>query len=287
VREHGRPDERVIRCVRQEVLVQGGRVGQRRGRLEPHHATRLRLRRVKGILRVDRPHLEGAGEERPLAKPRRQPITHRRRQLLLGHHAFGGRRRRHVVLVGEARLRHLEGGGHVEDRVPALDRAHAPGGERAAVADSIDVVDDGSAHVPRAEEIRVQRVHAPVLRHGLHRRGQGLSEHLPAEDGAPPEILALSSEEVLFQTLEREELHQVTEQARCHVVSGSHEGERWGQRARPASPPGGFAISRPPRRSRARRCPPRGGTSPDGRSRRSARGGPRPARRSCFRSASP
>jgi len=38
---------------------------------------------------------------------------------------------------------------------------------------------------------------------------EGLAQHLTAEDGPPPEILALPAEDVLLDRLEREELDEL------------------------------------------------------------------------------
>ena len=74
----------------------------------------------------------------------------------------GGGTSRHRVLVLEALLVLLERRGHVEDGGARLDRDDPPRGERAAVADAVDLVDDGLRHVPGPQEVRVQRVHVPV-----------------------------------------------------------------------------------------------------------------------------
>src|SRR5262245_17038463 len=100
----------------------------------------------------------------------------------------------------EAVFTDLERGREVEDRLTGLDGDHASRGERAAVANAIDVVDDRTIDAPRPQEVRVQRVHATFRRNGLHRGRERLSQHLSAEHGAPSEILALAAEEVLFDS---------------------------------------------------------------------------------------
>src|SRR5581483_3541312 len=60
----------------------------------------------------------------------------------------------------------------------------------------------------------------------LRCRGEGLGDHLTAKDGAPPEVLALPSEEVFFNLLERQQLHQLIENvAACRGFRcGGHGG---------------------------------------------------------------
>ncbi len=53
---------------------------------------------------------------------------------------------------------HVEAGLQVEDRLAVLDRDHAPGGERLAVADAVDLIEDRRVRVSSAQEVRVQRV---------------------------------------------------------------------------------------------------------------------------------
>ena len=48
----------------------------------------------------------------------------------------------------------------VEDRLAVLDGDDAAGGERLAVADAVDLVEDRHGRVARAQEVGVQRVHA-------------------------------------------------------------------------------------------------------------------------------
>ena len=57
----------------------------------------------------------------------------------------------------------------------------------------------------------MQRVDVALGRHGLRRRRQGLPQHLPAEHGAPAEVLALAAEEIDLDALEGELLHQIVE----------------------------------------------------------------------------
>ena len=77
--------------------------------------------------------------------------------------ASGLRHVRHRHLVVEARLVGVERHRHGEDRLPVLDRDHAPGGEALAVADAVDLVDDRHLGIAGQQEIGVQ---------GMRRRGR-------------------------------------------------------------------------------------------------------------------
>ena len=59
----------------------------------------------------------------------------------------------HRVEVLEALLDLVEGARQVEDHLAALPGDHPPGGERAAVANRLDVVDDRDVGPARAQEV--------------------------------------------------------------------------------------------------------------------------------------
>ena len=67
-------------------------------------------------------------------------------------------------------LGHLEARLQVEDRLPVLDGDHPAGGEGAAVADAVDLVEDRHVRVAGPQEVGVERVDAAS---GLHRAGGG------------------------------------------------------------------------------------------------------------------
>ncbi len=169
--------------------------------LQPHRAARRHRRRVGTDRRRRRP---GASRTAARRERARGSASGRGRRgvggaLLLGRHVSGGGHVGHRVLVLEALLRLLERRGHVEDGRARLDGDDAPGGERAAVADAVDLVDDGLASRRRgAGNRRAASAPARSRRHRLHGGGERLAEDLTAEDGAPAEILALAAEEVLF-----------------------------------------------------------------------------------------
>ncbi len=60
----------------------------------------------------------------------------------------------------------------------------------------------------------MERVDLTLRRDRVHGRGERLAEDLATEDRPPPEVLALAAEQVLFDALEREELHQLVQDLR-------------------------------------------------------------------------
>ena len=102
-----------------------------------------------------------------------EPLEERRQGLGRGHV-------RHGELVLQALLGVVEGGRQVEDGPAVLHGHDAPGGERPAVADPVDLVEDGDGRVAGPQEVRVQRVDPAVLDRapGRHQRLPG---HLAAE----------------------------------------------------------------------------------------------------------
>ncbi len=66
----------------------------------------------------------------------------------------------------------------------------------------------------------MERVDGAVGGDGLRGGGEGLAEHLAAEDGAPAEVLAGAAEEVAVDALEGEEVDEVFQDA-LHGARGS------------------------------------------------------------------
>ncbi len=105
-----------------------------------------------------------------------------RKAFRAGGEGVGGRDLRHVVEELEAGFGDVERRGQVEDGPAVLDRDHPAGGERAAVADPVDLVEHGDRGIPGPQEVGVQRVDGPVLVDGAGRSHQCLAGHLPTED---------------------------------------------------------------------------------------------------------
>ncbi len=129
--------------------------------------------------------------------------------LLGGGQRRGVRRVGHRLLVIEALLRPLEGGGQREDRLPVLNGDHPAGREGPAVVHAVDGVDDGRAGVPDAQEVRVQGVGEPVLGDrppgGDQRLGRDLSAEDARDDGGP----GLAAEDVLLDLLQVEQIEEI------------------------------------------------------------------------------
>ena len=66
----------------------------------------------------------------------------------------------------EAVGRHLKRGVEIEDGLAALNRLDPAGGDGLAVADILNVIDDGTGHIPRTQEVGVKTVN---LTAGLNR----------------------------------------------------------------------------------------------------------------------
>ena len=116
----------------------------------------------------------------------------------------------HRRLMLEPRLRHLEGADHAQEHLPALDGLHPAGGEVLAVPDAVHLVDDGTRHVARPQEVGVQRVRQP----GLHRPARGdqrLADDLAPEHRLPAEVARRPAEEVDLQRLEVEQAERIVQ----------------------------------------------------------------------------
>lgn len=96
----------------------------------------------------------------------------------------------------------------MEDRLPVLDRDHAPGGEGPAVADAVDGVDDRRAGVAGPQEVRVQGVRVPVLGDRAAGGDQRLRGDLPAEDPGDDGGPGVAAEDVPLDPLEVEQIEQ-------------------------------------------------------------------------------
>ena len=89
-----------------------------------------------------------------------------------------------------------------------LDRDDPPRGERPAVPDPVDLVDDRDRGITRAQEVGVQRVHVPVGRHRTAGRDQRLAGDLAAEDPLHRLVRAEAAEDVHLELLEIEDREQ-------------------------------------------------------------------------------
>ena len=119
------------------------------------------------------------------------------------------RRQRHLVV--EALLGDVERGRQVEDGLPVLDGHDPAGGERAPVADAVDLVEDRHGGVAGAQEVGVQRVHRPVVVDGAGGGDEGLAGHLAAEHPLALLVGADAPEDVDLDGLEVEQRDEVVD----------------------------------------------------------------------------
>src|SRR5436190_12456455 len=84
-------------------------------------------------------------------------------------------------LVGAATLVHVERGRQTEDGLAVLHGHDPPGGERAPIADAVDVEDEAPAGQAWSQEVTVQRVGVVIDANRESGGPQRLRRHLPAE----------------------------------------------------------------------------------------------------------
>ena len=89
-----------------------------------------------------------------------------------------------------------------------LDGDDPPRGERLAVADAVDLVEDRDVRIARPQEVGVQGVHPPVGVDGAAGGDERLPRHLPAEDPLALLVRAVAAEDVHLDGLEVQQLEQ-------------------------------------------------------------------------------
>jgi hypothetical protein len=198
-------EQRHVAGVGHHAGVEQGVLGQLAVGPQPDEAaTATRHAGGLDVVVVDVAGVDGAGAVEPVA-----PLLGSVGEALgEGGHRLGRGCRRHRGLVLEPGLRHLERGGQVEDGPAVLDGHHPPRGERPAVSDAVDLVEDRHRRVAGAQEVGVQRVDGPV---GGHRAGggdEGLTGHLPSEHALAVLVGAHAPEDVHLDRLEVEQLHE-------------------------------------------------------------------------------
>ena len=135
--------------------------------------TRLRRRRaarVAAAATAGRRRSAGRSAAASTGTTRPRPAYGRRSRSSSVGSVSGRRHVGHRRLVLEAACVELERRRQREDRLAVLDGDHPAGGERAAVAHPVDLVEDRHRRVAGPEEVRVQRVDAAVRRARCGRR---------------------------------------------------------------------------------------------------------------------
>ena len=105
-----------------------------------------------------------------------------------------------------------------------LNGLYAAGGETAAIADALDVVDDGPRGIAGQQEVPVQGVYRPARVDRARRRHQRLTQHLSAEDALPALVAASATEQVIFQRLQVEGGEEGVQRGLRRVIGGGHWG---------------------------------------------------------------
>src|SRR5690606_41840566 len=89
-----------------------------------------------------------------------------------------------------------------------LDGGDGAGGEAAAIAGRLHLIDDRQTGIARAQEVTMNRVPLALRRHCLAGSGQGLSENLATEQLAKAKILTQTTQQILFYLLPRQQADQ-------------------------------------------------------------------------------
>jgi hypothetical protein len=105
----------------------------------------------------------------------------------------------------------VERGQHLEDRLPVLDRRHAPRGEAAAVAQPLHEVDDRRGEIAGQDEVAVERVRGSIGLHGPAGGDQRLGQHLPAEHAPGADVAIRAAKDVDLELLEVEDREELVE----------------------------------------------------------------------------
>ena len=92
-----------------------------------------------------------------------------------------------------------------------LDRHHAAGGEAAAVADAVDLVDDRDLGIAAEQEIGMQRMRRPIgdVVDGAAGGDQRLADHLAAEHPLPALLRRAAAKQVHLDRLEIEDGEEI------------------------------------------------------------------------------
>ena len=103
----------------------------------------------------------------------------------------------------EPRFFVMKGGGERKDHSAVLDGLAPAGGEAAAVAKAMDIVDDRRRGIAAEQEIGVQRMRDRVL-DGALGGDQSLGDDQPAENALPADLRTAPAKKVLLDLFEIE-----------------------------------------------------------------------------------
>src|SRR3569833_1236823 len=121
---------------------------------------------------------------------------------------------RHLGLMLKAPLASLEGGRKREDLRPMLDGHNPARREAGAVARTVHLIENRHLGIAGPEKIGMKGMAEPRHIHGAGRRGQGLGQHLSAENPLYRHGGRETAEDVFFDSLQ---VVQVQETKQCAV----------------------------------------------------------------------
>ena len=211
VGKQGGVEERHVARVGGDARVQYVVVGQSAIGAKPDSLTRKRLALpVKGVA-IAVPLIDGARSLVPITQLlaiRLHSCGEVRQCLRVGSGAIV------VDLVFQPLLVTLKTRVQVEDCLSVLDCNDATGGETRAVANAVDLVEDGHALGACAKKIGVERVDAAIrLVNRARRCDECLSRDLASEHSLAVFIRWSTAEDVDFDLLEVEQMHEIVEGA--------------------------------------------------------------------------
>ena len=128
----------------------------------------------------------------------------------------------------EPLLCRLERDRHVEDRLAVLLCNDAPGRERAPVADTIDMIDDGHRRIAFAQEVPVQRMCGAAFDRPAC-RNERLRGHEAAENSRAAIVGAESTKEIGIERLQVEPLEKAVEVGHPGELARDLRGRGWGR----------------------------------------------------------
>jgi hypothetical protein len=150
----------------------------------------------------------------------RHPLGEAGAQLMFGGQRFRRRCFRAGSLVAEPLFLELERGRQGKNGLAVLDGEHAPGAEAFAVAQALDLVDNGRLHVAGAQEIGVQGVSRPLGGHGALGGNQRLPDHLSAKDAEAAQVRTRTAKQIVFQHFQIQLVQQGLQGWRHGVLLG-------------------------------------------------------------------
>lgn len=186
-------------------------VGQRIDGTIPSISARLgndgsqRIARFDGT-NFDGPFGRGDGPERF-----RQFVGDRKRHLPFGQERFRRWNFGHFVLMLETAFVDLKRSRKAENGYAFLHRDDPARRKTFPVTQSVDLINNGPAHVSGAKEISVQRMDGAILGCRLRGRRKRLTEDLAAENRTPTEVLAMTTEKVTIEAFQCEKGDEIRE----------------------------------------------------------------------------